>query len=162
MLYCADKHKMACFVFTANRCCQRALFLLSAALCCLAHTADLRQEEADDNQKQTSKEHTPKDAPDAEHVCASCCDFVSMVWSTVSSRCSGQRAPSASFLCQLTAVLRSFVVKTTARSPTRKCTQIADRSKDVQVEQATSHLTRPLQSLALTTIDVHGEATQTC
>ena len=28
-------------------------FLLSAALCCLAHTADLRQEEADDNQKQT-------------------------------------------------------------------------------------------------------------
>ena len=44
MLYCADKHKMACFVFTAYRCCQRALFLLSAALCCLAHTADLRQE----------------------------------------------------------------------------------------------------------------------
>ena len=53
MLYCADKHKMACFVFTAYRCCLRALFLLSAALCCLAHTADLRQEEADDNQKQT-------------------------------------------------------------------------------------------------------------
>ena len=53
MLYCADKHKMACFVFTAYRCCLRALFLLSAALCCFAHTADLRQEEADDNQKQT-------------------------------------------------------------------------------------------------------------
>ena len=53
MLYCADKHKMACFVFTAYRCCMRALFLLSAALCCFAHTADLRQEEADDNQKQT-------------------------------------------------------------------------------------------------------------
>ena len=52
MLYCADKHKMACFVFTGYRCCLRALFLLSAALCCFAHTADLRQEEADDNQKQ--------------------------------------------------------------------------------------------------------------
>ena len=52
MLYCADKHKMVCFVFTAYRC-LRALFLLSAALCCFAHTADLRQEEADDNQKQT-------------------------------------------------------------------------------------------------------------
>ena len=77
----------------------------------------------------------------------------------VSSRCSGQRAPSASFLCQLTAVLRFFVVKTTARSPTRKYTQIVDRPKDVQVEQATSHLTRPLQSLALTTIDVHLEHT---
>ena len=36
-----------------------------------------------------------------------------------------------------------FVVKTTARSPTRKYTQIVDMPKDVQVEQATSHLTRP-------------------
>jgi len=52
-----------------------------------------------------------------------------------------------------------FVVKTTARSPTRKYTQIVDRPKDVQVEQATSHLTRPLQSLALATIDVHLEHT---
>ena len=120
--------------------------MLSAALCCLTHTADMRQEEADDNNKDTS---------DSGHACTSCCDFVSMV----SSRCSGQRAPSASFLCQLTAVLRSFVVKTTARSPTRKYTQIVGRPKDVQVEQATSHLTRPLQSLALTTIDVHLEHT---
>ena len=43
MLYCADKHKMACFVFIACRCCLCALFLLSAALCCLAHKADLEK-----------------------------------------------------------------------------------------------------------------------
>ena len=47
MLYCADKHKMACFVFTAHRC------VCVLCFCFLAHTADLRQEEADDNQKQT-------------------------------------------------------------------------------------------------------------
>ena len=77
----------------------------------------------------------------------------------VSSRYSGQRAPPAIFLYQFTSVLRSLVVETTARRPTRKYTQIVDRPKDVQVEQATSHLTRPLQSLALTTIDVHLEHT---
>ena len=59
-----------------------------------------------------------------------------------------QQAPSASFLYQLTAVLRSFVVKTTARRSTRKYTQIVDRSKDVQVKQATSHLTRPAEPCA--------------
>ena len=77
----------------------------------------------------------------------------------VSSRCSGQRAPPVSFLCQLTAVLRSFVVKATARSPTRKYTQIVDMPKDVQVEQATSHLTRPLQKPCAHNIDVHLEHT---
>ena len=62
-------------------------------------------------QPKAVKEHTPKDASDAEHVCASCCDVVGMV----SSRCSGQRAPPAIFLYQFTSVLRSLVVETTAQ-----------------------------------------------
>ena len=118
-----------------------------------AHTADLRQEEADDNAPKADKEHTPKDAPDAKHVCASCCDVVGMV----SSRCSGQRAPPAIFLYQFTSVLRSLVVETTARTrPIRKQTQIADMPKNnVEHEGQTadiSHTSRVLQSLALATI----------
>ena len=86
-------------------------------------------------QPKADKEHTPKDASDAKHVCASCCDVVGMV----SSRYSGQRAPPAIFLYQFTSVLRSLVVETTARRPTRKQTQIVDRPKNMKVRQPTSH-----------------------
>ena len=121
MLYCADKHKMACFVFTAYRCCLRALFLLSAALCCLAHTADLRQEEADDNQKQTRstiKTMHPMKNMHVHHA------------ATLSTR--GHHAAMTSelrLLLSLSIYFRSFVVKTTARRPTHKYTQTVDKAK---------------------------------
>ena len=97
MLYCADKHKMACFVFIACRCCLCALFLLSAALCCLAHNkADLERRRSR-RQPKADKEHNQNDAPDEEHARASCCDFVNKG----SSRCDDQRAPFAPFSINL-------------------------------------------------------------
>ena len=103
--------------------------------CFLRLFAALPETRRSRRQPKADKEHTPKDASDAKHVCASCCDVVGMV----SSRYSGQRAPPAIFLYQFTSVLRSLVVETTARRPTRKQTQIVDRPKNMKVRQPTSH-----------------------
>ena len=141
MLYCADKHKMACFVFTAYRCCLRALFLLSAALCCLAHTADLRQEEADDNQKQT-RSTLQKTRPMRNmyvHHAATLC-----AWYHHAAVASELRLRSFSINSQFTSVLRSLVVETTARRPIRKQTQIVGMPKNMKVRQPTSHTSRVL------------------
>ena len=130
MLYCADKHKMACFVFIAYRCCLCALFLLSEALCCLAHKADLaKKKQTTTKSRQGAQSKRCTRWRTCTCIMLRLCQqgIITLRW-PASSVCS--------FLYQFTSVLL-LSRQQTARRPTRKYTQIVDKAKNMKIRQTT-------------------------
>ena len=147
MLYCADKHKMACFVFIACRCCLCALFLLSAALCCLAHKADLEKKKQTTT-KSRQEAHSKKRVRCGTCMCVMlrCCEhgIITLQW-PASSACDLSlsiyfRSP---FSCCGDNSTKAY---TQTNTNCRQAKEHEGQTADI------SHTSRVLQSLALATI----------